>query len=342
MTLLTPGLERRDFFRFGGLGQESPVPRKEWHHFIVHGHGARVIVNFSLSDHQVGSSDVPVPRVIVLTHHREWGGWIDEVEPTDVGFAPDRLAASFGENRVAFEEGGYNIELDMPGSGVQGWLRFVPTSESFLMNNLILGSSGRLSWLIVPRLRVDGQLKAGGVEFSMRGAEGYHDHNWGRFRWGDGFGWDWGSMLPASTSERLSAVLWRVTDRGHTKVVTQGLALWRDGRPLVTFRDADLKVEVEGFLREGPRVTVPSTMALLSSGTAADVPRRMLMMGRRGHDHVVAEFAPSEFGRIAIPSEVPDRKAVALHEISGEISVRGVVSGEEIELGGTGVFETLR
>ena len=25
---------------------------------------------------------------------------------------------------------------------------------------------------------------------------GYHDHNWGRFRWGDDFGWIWGSVLP--------------------------------------------------------------------------------------------------------------------------------------------------
>ena len=81
MTFVLDKLGRTDAFRFGALAP-SPLnlPRKEWHHFIVHGDDGRLIVNFSLTDRELTLGSTPVARVIVLVDHGDWKGWVEEYE----------------------------------------------------------------------------------------------------------------------------------------------------------------------------------------------------------------------------------------------------------------------
>ena len=69
-------------------------------------------------------------------------------------------------------------------------------SRPFVVNNQPIGE-GRMCWLFVPRLRADGWLRIDGQEHRFESELAYHDHNWGRFSWGDDFGWTWGTILPA-------------------------------------------------------------------------------------------------------------------------------------------------
>ena len=337
---MTDVLGRVDFFR----SEPDRDPRdglKEWQHFVVHGDGARIIVNFSLSRGEWPTSR-HVGRVIVLVHDESWSGSVTDVAIDDVVVERGRTtSARFGDNRIAFVDGAYVVELHLPRHRISARLRFVPVSTPFVKNNQPVGD-GRMSWLFVPRLLADGHLIVGSTRFGMRRAVAYHDHNWGRFRWGQDFGWQWGTALPVSADDPWSIVFMRMTDRTHSWTRSQCLYVWKDGRPAAMFRDGTLEVTQHGLLRSGPSRTVPGALALVAPGRASDVPASMTLRARRGDDHLEVVIVPEEFARIAVPAETGASPLVALHEVSAVIRATGSVGSSTIDLEGSGVVEFLR
>ena len=69
--------------------------------------------------------------------------------------------------------------------------------------------SGWIAWRAVPRLALTGSLTlehppgaAVRTEtIDLAGAIGYHDHNWGRWHWGDDIGWAWGTFPVTSSGD---------------------------------------------------------------------------------------------------------------------------------------------
>jgi len=65
------GLARSDFLRAPVLATARPDGYKEWHHFVVHRPGWRLLVNFNLtSENRLNQAPRLVPRVIVIAHQR--------------------------------------------------------------------------------------------------------------------------------------------------------------------------------------------------------------------------------------------------------------------------------
>jgi hypothetical protein len=180
-----------------------------------------------------------------------------------------------------------------------------------------------------------------GHRTSLRGAPAYHDHNWGRFRWGDDFGWEWGSVLPRDLADAWTIVCMRMTDRHRQRATRQALYAWHDAEPVALWRDYAMSVEHEGFLRRPPALTLPSVMRLLRTGSASDVPARVTIRGE-GRDQLDLRFEPEEYIRIVVPDEIDPMGLVVLNEISGHIVATGRVGGRELDLEATGVFELLR
>ena len=64
---MTAVLARSDFLRTPILAAAQPDGFKEWHHFVIHGHGVRILINFSLNNEVVGANEARLaPRVIVI------------------------------------------------------------------------------------------------------------------------------------------------------------------------------------------------------------------------------------------------------------------------------------
>lgn len=59
---MSAALARCDFLRTPILAAARPAGFKEWHHFVIHGHGVRVLINFSLNNEVFGTDGVrPAP-----------------------------------------------------------------------------------------------------------------------------------------------------------------------------------------------------------------------------------------------------------------------------------------
>lgn len=330
-----------DFLRAPALAHARPGQVKEWHHFVVHRPGWRVLINVSLTEETApGGASRFAPRVTVIAHDDRWTGVIHRFDASELRVSADLRTLTVGGNQVSGGPGGYHVTLDLPEHDVAGALHLAPAARPFVVTNQAVGD-GRLSWLFVPRLEASGWIRVGGVEHEFDGASAYHDHNWGRFRWGDDFGWEWSSVLATDPDDPWSFVFSRVTDRRRLRTLHQGLFVWRGTEPAAVFRDAAITVSRAGRLDRPPDCTLPPPMNLVLGGAAADVPEVVRVEARLGEDRVHLEFRPRSFARIALPSEVDLDRAVSLSETSGTARAVGTVGGEELDVDGVGVFEVL-
>ena len=69
-----------------------------------------------------------------------------------------------------------------------------------------------------------GEATVGGRRLDLAAASAYHDHNWGRWHWGDDLGWDWGAFLTPAPGPAI--VLVRTTNREHTESDLRSFLTW--------------------------------------------------------------------------------------------------------------------
>jgi len=330
-----------DFLRAPVLASARPHGFKEWHHFVVHGRGLRLLINFSLTNEVSGTGHARLaPRVIVIAHDDRWTGAIERFDDHALDVSAELDGLTIGDNRMTVAPDGYHVAIDLSDKGIRGELDFASASRPFVVNNQPVGD-GRMSWLFVPRLRAQGWLRIGDREHRIDNDLAYHDHNWGRFWWGDDFGWTWGTLLPKASDEPWSMVYLQMTDRSRLRCLSQALYVWHHDEPAVIFRHAAVQTRSHGVLGRAADCTLPPPMRLLLDGDVPGVPKRIEIAATRAGDTVHAEFRSQSYARLAQPSEVRLDRSTVLCEASGTARASGTISGESVDFVGTGVFEFL-
>ncbi|WP_297596482.1 hypothetical protein [Mycobacterium sp.] len=334
-------LARNDFLRAPVLATARPTGFKEWHHFVVHGRDLRLLINFSLNNEAFGADEVRLaPRVIVIAHDEKWTGAIERFDAGALNVSADLGELTIDSNRMTVLSDGYCVSIDLPGNQLRGELHFSPVSRPFVVRNQPVGD-GRISWLFVPRLRAAGWLRIGGREHRFEDELAYHDHNWGRFRWGDDFGWTWGTLLPTEPGNPWSMVFLHTTDRSRLRCLSQALYVWHYDEPAAIFRHAAVRTHLDGRLTRAADCTLPPPMRLLLDGEVPGVPERIDITATRAGDRVHAEFRSRSYARVAQPSETSLDQSTVLCETGGSTRASGTINGEDFDFVGTGVFEFL-
>ncbi|ORV82009.1 hypothetical protein AWC11_25405 [Mycobacterium interjectum] len=334
-------LARSDFLRAPVLAAARPAGFKEWQHFVVHGRGVRLLINFSLNNEVLARDEVRLaPRVIVIAHDENWTGAIERFDGCALNVSANLGELTIGANRMTITPDGYHVAIDLPDNGIRGELHFTSASRPFVVRNEPAGA-GRVSWLFVPRLRADGWLRIGDREHRMDNDLAYHDHNWGRFQWGDDFGWTWGTILPTRPGDPWSMVSVHITDRRRLRSLSRSLYVWHHDEPAAIFRHAAVQARTHGLLDRAADCTLPPAMRLLLGGEVPGVPERIEITATRAGDRVHAEFRSRSYARLAQPSEVRLDRSTVLCEADGAVRASGTVNGEDFDFAGTGVFEFL-
>jgi hypothetical protein len=319
---------------------------KEWFHFNVldAGSGAEAIVNLSFS------GDVTVAgggrADVILLVHRPGAGWcggIRSFEATAAELERERLQLRVGDDvALAYDEGVFRLAVAQPDQGIRLQATLTPRAEPMLLWNDTPLGSGRLNWLIAPHLTVDGELTVGGARIALRQACGYHDHNWGCWRWGDDFGWEWGfaaDMAREPDEGRTTLVFDRTTDRLGAASYEHTLAVWRGSQLAKVFTRRMLRAQRHGrFGGAVPRR--PGAARLVADGAVLTVPRRFAVSARDGADWLDLEYAVDAALQVAVPSDY-GFGLVGLNETFGGLQARGVLGGEAVAFGARACFEFL-
>jgi hypothetical protein len=336
-------VERCDFWRRSPATVGGRGGHKEWTYFCILTDEVDLIVNLSIMDYPAFPGSAPgraeQARIALLARTPD-GRWHGDVEMCDsnlVTLHAGRIDSRFGRSTLAFANGGYHLNAQLATRSVGARIALRPIARPAITRSVPLGLHEPMQWLVVPRLEATGEVVIGQVRYPFRSSAAYHDHNWGRFSWGEDFAWEWGVVLAGPTIP-WSLVYYRITDRGRQQVISQGVLLWHGDRHCRTFRDRELDVCNSGLLRLGRCLRVPRIMSLAIPGTSADIPRRFEVEARGGDDALDIAVVLENGAQIGVPNDTDDGLTL-ISECRGQAHVSGRIRGDAVQFEGPSVVE---
>lgn len=310
---------------------------KEWLHVNVldHESGAIGLVNASLHGDPLSPRARALGTALVHLPDR---GWIGNAEVRGADEARLGIASiALEQVAVAIDHQGAAAlaSARLPAEPLSATVRARFGSEPVHVEMPLPLGSGWIAWYVVPRLEASGELVAGGHAASLRHASVYHDHNWGRWFWGDDFGWEWGAFLSPGSGPAF--VLARTTNRHHT---TFGPALLVADTPAGrrTFGSEQISIAFSGRLDTRLR-RVPGALAALHGDRAnPGLPARLEVDAADGADHVRLRFDARAAAQL-IAGDPMRRGYTFLHELVGAFSAEGTIGGTPCSCSGLAVVE---
>lgn len=310
---------------------------KDWLHLnlLHHPSGAVGLVNLSLHGPPgdprslaIGSGVVHVPDI----------GWVGQTQVHSLDQAAlGDCSIALREIALAVDEASGLVLANavLPDDSLEIRLTAKPNSQRIVIEEHLALGHGWISWYAVPRLTLSGQMTACGRHFDLSAASAYHDHNWGRWFWGDDFGWEWGCFLAPAPGPAF--VMSRTTDRGHRRCGEPSLAVFV-GNGRRDFPSARVSLQHE-FSLEAVTRRLPGAMAALHQDRARSrVPKTIHIAAEDGRERVEIEFS----GRSALQVVAADPIATGygfIHEIAGDFRYLCRLAGEELTGSGLAMVE---
>jgi hypothetical protein len=317
-------IERQDFWRL-----ETRPSWKEWQHVALFADGLDLLVNFSVS----GGAG----RAIVMARAGAWHGF---VETAPLSVSADGTRSQLGRHRFSLERGRYRVRIERPELHVDLTLR--PLTLPMIARNQLVGPGTRLSWAMYPRLAADGECEIDGRSFTLRNATAYHDHNWGGFRWGDDFAWEWGVLLPDEAACPYALVHSRLWNRARTRLDMDQLFLYRGEINVLAASGSAVETRLAGRFGDGPALRLPPPMALLHPRRDADLPAALEVAAHNGADRAQLCFRPESTAQLLLPAEADPFGVLVINECVGRAHVEGMLDGASFSWEGRGVYEFVR
>lgn len=329
-----------------GLGA-AHAPWKEWFHFCVLGPGVQVIANFNLGAdlRPAATPRSQVARVILLVREEQWRGGIETLAEEEVRIRPGVIDLEFGPSRLRFES---TAEQDAGLFKMRILLREQPLALELTLRPLAAPlrstdtplEEGVLHWVVVPYLLASGWVRVGRRVHHLEAAPAYHDHNWGTWRWGGDFAWEWGFALPCAPDARWSLVYSRMTDRARTEERDRKFYVWRHETLSRLYCREEVERRSSGWLRADVVPKFPPAMGLICPGQATGVPEVLEVSGRRSQEHFGFTFHAEDVMQLLVPNEA-DLGTTIINEAAGRIRLTGELGGIDSDLEGRGIFEFL-
>ncbi len=327
--------------------RSSPVPvgpgaswEKEWFHFAILGQRADTILNLSFGGdaRPAAAPGERVARTILLVHDHEWEGGIETTPERDVVIGSG-VRVQLGHNVVRFEGGRFVLSSALEGPPVSLYLTARPLTRPLLVEGD--RATRQSGWVVIPRLVGRGSVVAGRRVHRLEEALIYHDHNWGRWRWGDDLSWEWGFGLPDDPSVAWSLVFSRTSDRARGLTSSLRLLVWNGESMIRRFDSAEIRVSPEGRARSRQIRRVPPPMVMLAPELTTDVPDRLHVEAESRDDRLGLVFGIEDIVQILVPNE-RDMGVTVINETVGRVRADGRIAGETIRMEGRGHVEFVR
>jgi hypothetical protein len=309
---------------------------KDWLHLNVFDHagGAVGLVNASLHGAPADPRSRAVGAALFHVPDRGWAGNLEVLGIDEANLG----ARSIGLERVALAVDAGNGDVlaaaHLPEDGLEVDVRGRQEGPGHRIELPVPLEPGWISWSVAPVLRLSGRITVGGADLDLDRATGYHDHNWGRWQWGDDVGWEWGCF---QAPDGPAFVVSRTTDRDHRRTGPPHL-LAVVGRHRRSWTGARVEVEIGGVLDARLR-RLPGAMAALHQDRARPrLPDRVAVRATDGEDRVALEFHARAAAQL-IAADPTGRGFGFIHELVGTFSARWAFAGAAGSCAGLGIFE---
>ena len=313
---------------------------REWFHFYILTPDVDLIANFNLTFDPEFDSATHY-RIVALARVGEtWTG--------DVTKASHAVAPSGGTGLLS-DNGGFELHRDgidvmLATEDVQCRLRLTPLTEPVHTNSVSFSGDQALRWIAVPHLVANGTIEVAGRSHDIVDANAYHDHNWGQFRWGDDFSWEWiGFTSDDRDDVRYSGVFTRMSDRYAHTTLSQSLFAWRNGNLMRVLSGGELEVHRTGLKTIATKLRVPRVARLALPGEHDSLPERIDIRSTTHHPSAAISVTPNDNVQVLVPNDADDESATLISE--SRCNVRGAlfdnVARRIANLTGVGLLEQI-
>lgn len=316
-------------------GDPSGAAYKDWLHLNVFlPDGRLALVNLSLHgpDRDIRSRVVGVAMVC-----DEGGDWLGGIEIA--GHAAARIEAQgilLDTVALAVSPDGARLHASVrrAADGLAADLVARPALRLPSLEMTAAFGAGWIGWMAVPVLEVSGSLRLDSAEIVLNGARGYHDHNWGRWFWGEDAAWEWGAfMLPPD----LAVVFARGTDKAHRTLGAAHLALVC-GQRVIAFTPGQIRVGLERGAMPVRR-RLPGALAVIHPDRGMpELPLRLVLEASSSIADLELSFAARSAAQLILAE--PTRPGASfINELAGACRLTARLDGRTIRAEGFGVFE---
>ncbi len=311
---------------------------KDWLHVNVFepDEGVVAIINASLHGDPVSPASLGVGTVVIHRSHDlpSMLATVDVRSRHDPSIDVGSSSIAVGSTaRVALGDRGEFLRASSRTRDVELELVGRPSAEPIVVESPVPFGSGWISWRAVPRLELDGWLRIGRREIWLGNAIGYHDHNWGRWRWGDDIGWRWGTF--PSIGDVTATVAHR-TDRAHRS--GHPIARVQVGAQPRDFPQRTVEIRYHGRWDRPIRRLPGAVAALRSDRQRPDLPAHVSVLVDDGFDRLRIDFDVDDAVQL-VTSDPARPGQTFIHELVGRFEISGRVFGQRVTTDGWGVFE---
>lgn len=286
---------------------------KDWLHVNVldHASGAVGLVNVSLHGDPRDPRSRAVGTALVHVPAGDWYGntevvGVDEARVDVATIALEHVALAVRDDEVL-------ASVQLPDDDLSLDLSATFEAPPYFADQELPHEIGWIGWAGIPRLRPRGSGRAGDVTLELATASAYHDHNWGRWHWGDDFGWEWGCFLAPEPEPAF--VLSRITDRDH-RSGDPALFVAYQGKRRRAFTNSSVRVVRSGTLDADPRRLPGAVAALQHDRSSPRLPAAVEVVADDGVDHVEIRFAARACAQLIAAD--PSRPGYSfIHELVG-------------------------
>jgi hypothetical protein len=309
---------------------------KDWLHLNVFlpGEQAVALVNVSLHGPPHDERARAVGVGLLGRIGGDWSGGVEVAGQGEIAVDPQGVFMRTVSLATTRDGSALKAAVRRPEDGLVADLTAVPVLRPVAFDVSAPFGSGWIGWRAVPLMRLAGRLTLDGRDVPLDGAYGYHDHNWGRWFWGDDAAWEWGAfVLPGPTS----VVFARACDKSHAETGPAHVFLVHGDR---VYQFPAGRVELV-LAERHPALErrVPGALAAIHPDRRTpDLPGRVELRAEGGSGAFELVFDAGSAAQLILAE--PTRPGSGfINEIAGGCRLTARLGGATVRETGIGIFE---
>lgn len=351
MSIDPPLLSRVEGLRIPLDDIDSPIDWKDWYHYILIDPETqiRVLVNVSLMGRpeqgelqttimvSLPTSDAPQPLLQAIPTNvpvatfgvafsQPWT--VDTVQRHPLRIQGKTVSLTIQDDVCLVEAADRRSQLSVQ------FLGQAKATPLFVTDDSPFGS-GFIGWGLIPGLRVSGELSVCQQTFTIdQNWFCYHDHNFGRFRWGEDIGWEWFvAFLTDKNGRTFTLVLDKRTNKDHTITGLPYIFIYEGPNLVKTLLGDGLSIDWQWTPRPVKPLRLPGIMASFFSEQALKMPQRLDITATDDQAHLTLSIDFDAAAELIIPDNQA-RQYSFIEEVTGPVQMTLSLQGDTIEATG--------
>ena len=259
---------------------------------------------------------------------------------TQAQYSNETPDLQISNSTVTLTEEGYHVHVESANNHKNQTVfdaRFKPATGPAPVFTISYYPYQTINWLVAsPKMKVTGKLtinKGTQLEktYTLKNTRGYHDHNWGFWRWDGDVGWDWGQTtetknhLEGNDLGKYTLCFGNVTNNNHTKSMGAVLNVMKNKKIIGTFNNEAIHIQHYSMITPIPEF--PNNSFPLDTVITADY----------GENSMNITFNTEHFD--LLPIQIGINKYLVIWELTGTYHVSGYIDGKPVSYTSKGFLE---